>query len=756
MNRRTEPTSLLRRGLGGWLPKAVLVVLWALALGLLAGRLGLPDSPAGPWAALIGLDRPGGWWAFIGHLTPLGLLLMSLVGHLLARWAGPAAAQRGARLWAWDWLAYLCLPLMLILSAAHAWLGPWALACGALYLLALAWQTGLAASLLWEAGGRADAPPRLAAWGSAFIALALYWALAVWIVQAVSTCGDEPIYLIDVDRLLAACGLSAGEASLKPMRLEFYWGGWSHLLAAPLNEAWLLRLVLVPGWLMAGRLGALAVLGLAGAATVGLFVSLAARLGYRVRVALAGAWLLGFTLPLMQLTQHVYPGVLGVLGVAAGLRLIAGLARRPWAVLLGLAIIVLALPLAKFRLAPAALSLALAGWAALYWELPRWRGRVLAVGAVLAGLLAALVLAAWHGAPGLGALGYELRGLPAIDPGLMLLSLPAMLLDQQFGIMAYAPWLLLGLAGAARFGREHGRMLVYTLLVALVAAGMVMVWRWMQWYGGFTPPGRFLAPLLPVLALWSLPALARAGRIWRVVVAWLGLTSLGLAYVFTLIPQWRFHRRTGINNLLAWLGEQTCGAAHRFLPSFNDPAWRDMLPALGWLALALAGAVYLWRDAKGAARSWSLARSGLIAGAIGIVLLLGLVVAGRTAPTGYLPAENLRTSHSRLHGDYYNEPVQLVLRSPRDLGRTRVIVGHGASELRFLAMRHTPRPAKGQPPWVAFYLDGKEIGRTAVSALDWSPHRMEVKPAPGAHVLEVRMLSHSGRDAVGLDFLELR
>ncbi|MCF8031889.1 MAG: hypothetical protein K9K66_00135 [Desulfarculaceae bacterium] len=758
MSFRAPPSSINSRGLAGWLAKAGVVLLWALAVRLLATRLGLPASPAGDLAPLIGLDRPVGWVSFLSVLAPLGLLMLSAAGHGLAAWAGSDATRRGPRLGLRDWAAYLCLPLMLALSLAHGPSGLWALGCGAVFLLALAWQTGLAAGVLWEAAAAPEANRRLLAWGSALLGLALFWALGLWVMQAVTTCGDEPIYLIDVDRLLASCGLSAGDAALKPMRFEFYWGGWSKFLAQPPGEAWLLRLLLAPGWLIAGRMGAMGVLGLAGALTLGLTCSLALKLGYRGRVALGATWLLGFTLPLSQLTQHIYPGVFGVLGVIAGLALLAGLPRHAWWRLLGLAAIGLGLLLIKFRLAPIALGLALATGAALYMELPRWRAWIAAGCALAVALALGLFMAAWwEWTPWLTPLSRELRGLPPIDFALMWLSLPAMLLDQQFGLMAYAPWLLLGLAGAARFGRKHPRMFLYSLLAGGTSALVVMAWRWLQWFGGFAPPGRFLAPLLPVLALWALPALARGGRLWRAVVAWLGLVSLGMAYVFTLIPQWRFHRRTGINNLLAWWGDRSEGVVHRFLPSFNDHAWQLMVPVLPWLALVLVGAVYLWRDPRpDAARQWSLARLALAAGGCLLAGLLLLSLAGRNLGTEHVEAESLRTSQSRLYGDYYDNRVQLVLRSPKDVGRARVVVPPGVRGLDFMTVRHAKAPREDPPPTVAFYLDGRELGRMTITAEDWTLHRLDAPLPPGVHTLEVRLLSHNGRDVLGLDFLELR
>ncbi|MCB2192440.1 MAG: hypothetical protein KQI62_12800 [Deltaproteobacteria bacterium] len=742
-----------------WLGKAATALFWALAMRLLMQRLGLPDSPSGELAPLIGLDRPGFWWKFLSDWAPLGLLIMSSAGHLLSRWASVDAPGHASRLASRDWLAYLALPLILGFTALHGQTPAWSLLCGAAYLAALTWQAALAASLLWEAGGHPVPDGRFLAWGGAGLALALYLALNFWVVQAVSTCGDETLYLINTDRLMASLGLSSGQAHLPQCRLEFYWGGWSKSLAKPLRESWGLFAMLGPGWLIAGRLGALATLALAGALTLGLFCRLALDLGYRARPALAATWLLGFSLPLLQLTQHVYPGVLGVLGVTAGLYWLEHIGRRTRWVILGLAGTVLLLALVKMRLAPVSLGLALATLVALYLHRPTWRRGIAIAGVSLAALLAAMVIGAVLDLPGLHHLAHKMGSFYQVEPGPLLLSFPAMLFDQQFGLLAYAPWLLLGLAAAPRFGREHTRQMLYTLIIGAVAIGAVVLWRWVQWEGGFTPPGRFLAPLLPLLALWSLPAWSRAGRVWRLLCAALGLAGLVLAWVFTLIPQWRFHRRTGINNLLAWLDDRLAATAHRFWPSFNEISWQPILPVLPWLALLIAAAFYLWRAPRAAhldRPAWSLGRLGLAAGALLAGVMLLTVCLGWLVPTSYLEAENLHTAHSRLYGDLYNDRVQLVLRGPGDYGEAMIVAGAGTATLEVKADRVVDPPLSPPPPLIAFYLDGKLLGQVLVKYDSWRIYRLPVNIDPGRYHLRVSMLSHNGRDAVGLDWLRLR
>ncbi|RJX34050.1 MAG: hypothetical protein C4525_07905 [Desulfarculus sp.] len=739
----------------GLLLKLALVLAWALLLRLLLyGRL--PDSPAGALSPLLGLDRPGGWRWFLAGLAPLGLFLTSAAGHLLAAWCGGRAPGQARRFLSWDWFTYLALPVLVLFSGLHP--PAWPLWCGLAYLLALTVKAGLAGAMLWQAAAAEQAsPPRAGlARGCGLLCLSLYLACVFWVVQAVSTSGDETIYLIQTDRLLAGLGLPFGDAAQPAQRLAFYWGRWSNALGAPLRESWAFTLLLAPGFGLAGRVGALAVLCLAGAATVGLFANLALRLGYRPRVALAGSLLLGLCLPMLTFTQHVYPAVLGALFSLAGLWLLLDLERRTAWRLAALAGMALAAALCKFRLIPTALGLALAAWLALYKKRPNLRRWLVWGGLACLALAAAAMIAAILKTPGLERLEVYLYQLRPFQADRFLLSMPALLLDQQFGLLTYAPWLFLGLAGAARFGRDRPAMLTYSLCVFLVTLGLVAAWRWLQWDGGFAPPGRFLAPMLPLLALWALPALDRTGYFWRWLLATLAGLSALASLVFTLIPQWVLHRRLGVNNLLAWLGGLFDSVLHRFFPAFSDPIWPSLAPALPWLGIAAAAAAYLWRDPQpGRPRQ----RPGLLRPALwGLCLILavgaGLILLGRHLPSGEVQAETMYTGRAPLYGDYFDQPVLLVLRRPGESGQVR-IVGR-ASELIVRACRYDRPPRGKEPPVIAFYLDGRKMGRLSVGVSDWRDYRLPFPVPPGRHTLRVQMLSHNGRDAAALDRLTLR
>ncbi len=737
----------------GLLLKLGLAAIWALVCGLVAHGLTLPDTANGALPYGWGLNRPQGWIFFIRVLAPAGLWLMSAACHGLAAYLGRAPDRR-------DWLAYLALTLLLLFTALHNHLPAWPLWCGLAYLLALTWQASLSAALLWRRSGEAaDLSPRGFACCLAGLGLALYLALAFWVAQAVGTSGDETIYLIDADRMLAALGLSEGDAAAPEKRLAFYWGRWSPVLAAPMAESWAFKVFLAPGFALAGRIGAMAMLSLAGAACLGVFASLGLRLGYGRRAVLLAGLLLGFTLPFLQMIQHVYPGMLGALIVVLGLRLLPALPERAGAVLAAMAGLSLLLVLVKFRLAPAALGLLLAAWLAAWWQMPSWRRALAWGGVITAALLAVIAGAALLGLPGLGPLAAELRGIPKLHPWLLGLSIPGQFLDQQFGLLAYAPWLLLALAALPRFGREQPAMLVYSAVVFALFFGLLTLWRWLQWYGGFTPPARYLTPLLPILALWSLPAWQRGGAwLWRLAVACLALLSWAGAFFYTLAPQMRLHRRTGVNNLLDWLGDLFGSVLHRFFPSFNDASAVSWTPVLFWLLLLAVAAVYLWlrHPDRQPAAPGSQGNKAVAIAALALLLLSGsgLIWLGRALPSHSLPAESLFSPRSILHGDYYNQPVLLVLRRPGDWGQARII-GGGKGHLTATVRRYPGRPSVGAPPVLAFSLDGKEVRRLSVPETNWRNYSFNLEASPGPHQLRVTLASSNGRDAVGLDRLEL-
>jgi hypothetical protein len=637
----------------------------------------------------------------------------------------------------------------------------WALAAGAVYVVALAIKAGLAAQILWKASAN-EKTDKLTAWGTALMALALFLGLSFWTCQAVSTAGDETRYILEAERLLQNAGLMNEHSP----REDYYWGRWSGALAWTVPQSPLMKWVIAPGVLLGGRIGALAVLALASALALGLLVSLSRVLGFSPKTSLLGVWALGGSAPLLQANQHLYPSAFGVLGVALGLWLLLRPSAK-WPLGLGAAALTgLGMGLIKYRLGTAGLGLMGSAAAEALRRLGFSRLLSIIVAVLGAAAVTALLLVlaqAW--------LGWDTWVWHQIalywwnqEPpwGHVAASLPAMFLDQQFGLWAYAPWLALGLIGVFRLKQYSKQILYHTLWLSFCILAPLVVYRWLQWDGGFTPPGRFLAAMLPVLAVWALPILERpAGRLWRCVCAALISLTWIISFILALVPQWRYHRMNGMNNILVWLGELFHTPLHRLVPSFSDYYPPGMLLALLWLAVLAGAGVWWWlagRSKQGngstpiRSRDWL---RGLVLLVIGFVALAALA---RATPTGFLEAESMhRWGNTGVHGSYFTEHKLLLLNRPGAKAAAQVVWPGGSRELELqgYAVVFSQNP-KYKPVTVRLSLEGGSQAEMTFSPKDnWpKPHMVTLEAPPGWRKLEIVYVS--GKNQLALDRFIIR
>jgi hypothetical protein len=103
-------------------------------------------------------------------------------------------------------------------------------------------------------------------------------------------------------------------------------------------------------------------------------------------------------------------------------------------------------------------------------------------------------------------------------------GLAALLFDQQFGLLAYAPVLAAGVAGLWMGGKSVRR--VTTASIAIIAPYLLAVTAyWMWWAGRPAPPARFATAVLPALAPCLAIAWARGSEgARRTMLALLGVT----------------------------------------------------------------------------------------------------------------------------------------------------------------------------------------------------------------------------------------
>lgn len=435
----------------------------AIASCLLLGLGGAAARPGGAW-----LGGPGPWAA--------GAVLV-LVGLLATARRGALAPVVGL------WLPLVLVAAGLPLAGARALSGP--------PLVALA----LAAVVL-------VAPPsiaRLPRWvllPLAFLVLVLAGARSH---VAVGPEGDEPHYLMVAESLRRDLDLS--------LERDYAEGRYAAFHDAPLVPHYRVRgrqgeiyslhavglsVLVLPAWSLAGYAGVTVFMALLAALLVREVREWVLDLSGEERLATGTALLLSLSPPLLHYAGLVFTEVPAALALSFGLRR----GRDPrlggaGALAVGLA--AAALPWLNVRYSVlAVVVLVHAAW--------RHRGRRARVALALPFAASASGLVAYHHA----LYGFfDPRRVYGRRPEMALSTLPeglpGLLLDQEFGLLVYAPLLVLAVPGFLLFLRRDRRQALAVLLA--VAAVATVAGSWHMWRGGFNPPGRFLVPIVPLLAV---------------------------------------------------------------------------------------------------------------------------------------------------------------------------------------------------------------------------------------------------------------
>jgi hypothetical protein len=114
----------------------------------------------------------------------------------------------------------------------------------------------------------------------------------------------------------------------------------------------------------------------------------------------------------------------------------------------------------------------------------------------------------------------------------VLLRIAGLTIDQEFGLLPYAPIYVLAPFGAIALARAHRTLALCALVivgfyVALIAAPPINVHGWM---GGWNPPARFLTPVVPLLGLFVFAAMRAVPSVLVLPVLLLQLVISGYAW----------------------------------------------------------------------------------------------------------------------------------------------------------------------------------------------------------------------------------
>ena len=439
---------------------------------------------------------------------------------------------------------------------------------------------------------RATAPGPRALFASAAV---LFVAMGLWYASRLRVSGDEPHYLLMAQSLWREGDLDLADNLAREDWREDTPGPVLPHFGAPRADGRAfpahspgLPLVLAPVYAAGGRLLCVVLLALAGA---GVTV-----VGWRLAAQAAGdgepaffAWLAAMGPPVAFYSFHIYTEVPSALASAASLAILLGPPSVASAV--GAALLVAALPWLHVKMIPAAAALGVI--AAI-----RLRGRPLVVFFAVATLCAVGYLAYYYAIFGTGSPLAIYGGLPVGQRGSPIRALAGLLFDRSYGLLWHAPVFLVALAALPEAWRR--RLWPHALLAVSV---LVPVLWWRMWWGGQCPPGRFLVPLVPLLAAFSAlragPAAALRGLArWRRVLAGLGLAValFAAARPGELLLLNRGDRPTRLWTVLS--GDTDVGG---YLPSLVTARPDEDRVALVWAAV-LAILLALDARARGAPR----------------------------------------------------------------------------------------------------------------------------------------------------------
>ena len=551
-----------------WLSTATLGFTGAAGVRLAILPLSVPVLllAAAAAAAVVGLRRAGA-----------SLLPLTLLGFLFLPWL-PLSLPSAFLLWVWPLSLFLWIAVLLLMLASRP-----------------------RDQAVPDAAIRS---PRIAAGAIATV----IFALSAWGAAPMIPGGDEPHYLIITQSLLLDRSLTIENVHRRGDYRAYYGGELQPHVQRRGNDGRIysvhapgLPALVAPAFAVGGHRGVVLFLVLLAAAGSALAWH-CAWLATRRTDAAWFAWA-AVTLPVTAIFQSfmVYPdgpgGVLALTGLWALLRADEetrddSVALRPW-LLHGAALALLPWLHSRFALLAAAFgSLILlrlgstknpAGKAVAFLSIP-------AISAVLwAGFFIAIYGRPDPSAP-YGAGGDA--GSFAFVPG----GLGGLLFDQRFGLVTYAPVVAVAFAGlVAMFFQKPFRRLALEL-VFVVTPYLLMVTHFAMWWGGFSPPARFFAPVLPLFAIPAAVAWTLATRRVTRVLAAISLVLTAFAsvtVVFVYRGRLAFNTRDVPSLWLEWLGRlaDLTTAAPGWARDTDLPLFRAIAI---WIAVAVAG-IFLLR-----------------------------------------------------------------------------------------------------------------------------------------------------------------
>jgi hypothetical protein len=458
-----------------------------------------------------------------------------------------------------------------------------------------------------------DARAPVRAWVFA-VSLVVYVAITPLVAVGAPTEGDESFYLILSHSLAVDQDFNLENNFRQRDYKPFFWRDLPpddhHALYNSRQEEVLIHdvgtsVLLVPGYALAKRLGAMIESNLIGAlAALGVFV-LALQIGATQRESLIAWALLAFTSPIVVFSSQIFPEIAGAACTVWAMICFTKVVKDGrWRYLILVGFLLGFLPWLSIRFwnISAPLSLIIALFVLVHRERSGWMTVSKRLLMLLTPLTLSLALFSLFdkryydtfypnaGAVILGSQPDRLSYWLFTPKGML-----GMLLDRAYGLLVTTPIYIIAIAGAVVLLRRKSakERWVNITLVLISAICTFSPGTNFWWTGGWSPPSRYL---VSTVVLWGpLAALVVLKKKARILVVVLSAWSFFIAAAFTAFPIRRYGLQATTGALSQFINTQTGFNYEVVFPSFIRAATFDYILGGFWIAVIV---LFTWRLSK--------------------------------------------------------------------------------------------------------------------------------------------------------------
>ncbi len=392
-------------------------------------------------------------------------------------------------------------------------------------------------------------PGKAVKWTIFLSVFTVYLLITPWVNAAFYTDGDETIYLLQTQSIIKDNDLDITSNIINIDNSSYHtdvsWTSWKgkYVHAG-------LSLILMPGMLLGGRFGTTLIMNLLGSLLALNIFILSFRITQSSKSSYFSMLACTFLCPLGIYSMLLYTEIAGAVLVIYLMKKLLISSESNFKDLFWILLSSLVLIFIKERYASIAV---LAIVIIIYKNRRNYKLILLILGFILAGLS---ILILYDRIFNNLARTIRLIGLMMLLPVQFTQSfygLAGQLLDQESGLLIYAPVYLVSFLGLISLLRYNKR--VFMVLVSMFVPYYVIVSSFGLWSSlGGSPAPRYIVAIIPILSIATGVYLTYNKKLWVklvLLVAW--LWSLGMYYILLLIPQIRVHSPnniTGRNEIL--------------------------------------------------------------------------------------------------------------------------------------------------------------------------------------------------------------